>query len=234
MLSLFQKFARWHVRELAVTLFFLILGNVLPVANAQMITQESIEQARESAEMGDMRAQFILGYAYEQGIGVIEDKAEGIKWLRIAAEQGYALAQYQLGLRYANSDNELIGREEAKKWLLRSAEQGYTEAQYNLGVIYASGDGPLADSAEAIKWFKAAADQGHGKAQYNLGVMYLRSEMRQEKLIEIYILFDLAEAQGIQEATIGKSLVAKEMAVDQQASAPRQSGEPKRRASPQF
>ena len=41
-----------------------------------------------------------LGMMYEQGLGVPEDDAEGVKWFRRAAEQGNAKGQTYLGWMY--------------------------------------------------------------------------------------------------------------------------------------
>lgn len=38
---------------------------------------------------------------YDEGQGVTQDYAEGMKWYRKAAEQGFAKAQYNLGVMYS-------------------------------------------------------------------------------------------------------------------------------------
>ena len=43
---------------------------------------------RKAAEQGDANAQLWIGYCYENGDGIVKDKAEAIKWYRKAAEQG--------------------------------------------------------------------------------------------------------------------------------------------------
>src|SRR5438309_875305 len=55
---------------------------------------------RPMAEMGDARAQWSLGFAYQWNFGVAKDDAVAAGWYRKAAEQGHALAQHALGVMY--------------------------------------------------------------------------------------------------------------------------------------
>ena len=59
---------------------------------------------KRNAAGGDARDQYILGYYYADGKGVMKDEVEAVKWYRKAADQGEALAQYNLGVRYANGE----------------------------------------------------------------------------------------------------------------------------------
>lgn len=54
--------------------------------------ERKFELARELAERGDPRGQYILGLNYSLGLGVQKDPAESEKWIRKAAEQGYEKA----------------------------------------------------------------------------------------------------------------------------------------------
>ena len=86
-----------------------------------------------------------LGYKYENGIGVLQDRGAAEKWYRLAAAQGYAAAQYNLGQMYDNygdcADDEYCYPDEAEKWYLKAADQGYASAQYRLGQMYQGGSG---------------------------------------------------------------------------------------------
>jgi TPR repeat protein len=57
---------------------------------------KEVEKIREVAEQGDPDAQYELGFMYENGIGVMEDKAEAIRWFRLAADQGHENARNNL------------------------------------------------------------------------------------------------------------------------------------------
>ena len=64
--------------------------------------KRSLEQVRERGEHGDVDAQFVLGFMYQEGTanGVPQDYAEAAKWYRLAAKQGYYAAMHELGLMY--------------------------------------------------------------------------------------------------------------------------------------
>ena len=64
---------------------------------------EAVKWYRLAAEQGNARAQYNLGYAYDNGEGVEQDYVEAVKWFRLAAEQGNADAQYNLGYAYATA-----------------------------------------------------------------------------------------------------------------------------------
>ena len=55
-----------------------------------------------SAEQGNAYAQYSLGYMYENGRGVIQDKDRAHMWYNIAASQGY---------KYATKYRDLLAKE---------------------------------------------------------------------------------------------------------------------------
>jgi len=52
----------------------------------------ALKHFRALAEQGNAKAQNILGWMYNYGLGVTKDRAETVRWYRKAAEQGYAEA----------------------------------------------------------------------------------------------------------------------------------------------
>jgi TPR repeat protein len=56
----------------------------------------------KSAEQGYAKAQYDLGYMYQNGEGVTQDYKQAIKWYTKSAEQGDADAQSNLGYMYEN------------------------------------------------------------------------------------------------------------------------------------
>jgi hypothetical protein len=59
----------------------------------------SAERLRGIAEQGDARAQYNLGYLYDNGQGVPQDDAKATNWYRKAAEQGHSGAKKALERR---------------------------------------------------------------------------------------------------------------------------------------
>jgi Sel1 repeat len=79
---------------------------------------------RAAAELGDAKAQFQLGYAYANGMGVPQNYEEAAKWFRRAADQGNAYAQGQLGALYDLGEGVPQNFEEAYFWLVLGAVSG--------------------------------------------------------------------------------------------------------------
>ena len=109
-----------------------------------------------------------LGWCYENGVGVVMDKAKAVEWYTKAAEQEDADAQSKLGWCYYNGDGVVMDKAKAVEWYRKAAEQGNAYAQYNLGKRYYNGDGVVMDKAKAVEWFTKAAEQGYARAQNRL------------------------------------------------------------------
>ena len=120
----------------------------------------ALKEWKHEAEQGNASAQYMLGYMYDAGDGVLQDFTEALKWYRLSAEQGDGDAQYNLGVMYNNSKGVLQDYAEAVKWYRLSAEQGYAAAQSNLGVMYENGTGVLQDNQTSHMWYNIASANG--------------------------------------------------------------------------
>ncbi len=134
--------------------------------------EEAAKWCRNAADQGHAEAQTLLGFLYQNGAGVVEDKAEAARWYRKAADQGWADAQYRLGVSYVHGEGVIENKAEAVKWFCKAADQGFAAAQHCLGLCYHLGEGVTKNYAKAVKWYRKAADQGYVAAQNNLGVCY--------------------------------------------------------------
>ena len=56
----------------------------------------ALKLLRPLAKQGNARAQYHLGYMYDQGQGVLQDHKEALKWYQLAGEQGNTGAQAYL------------------------------------------------------------------------------------------------------------------------------------------
>jgi TPR repeat protein len=74
-------------------------------------------QLGPAAQLGNARAQAMLGFMFERGLGVPQDYGVAADWYRRAAEQGYAAAQYSLGLLYDKGFGVPLNDVLAHKWL---------------------------------------------------------------------------------------------------------------------
>ena len=112
--------------------FVLLLLTTFQSAYAgDCIKDSDADDCRVKAEQGDAYAQYILGWMYKDGQGVLQDYKEAVKWYTKSAEQGIALAQLNLGVMY---------------YLGRGAPQDYVMAHMYFNIAAVSG------GKEAIKF----------------------------------------------------------------------------------
>lgn len=113
--------------EIAFTSLYLILVFCLIRGKLNRLKRnvKMFRLSYEAAKQGDADAQCDLGYCYQEGIGVVKNDYEAIKWYKESARQGNANAQYNLGDFEKNND-------EAIKWYKKSARQGNADAREKL------------------------------------------------------------------------------------------------------
>ena len=126
--------------------------------------QTALMEFRPLAEQGDALAQFELGWLYDNGYGVAQDKAKAAKWYRLAAEQGDPWAQNNLGWLYENGEGVPRDYTLAVKWYRLAALQGNTMAQENLAYMYRHGLGVARNETEAAKWERRGGEQDAAEA----------------------------------------------------------------------
>ena len=83
------------------------------------LTPNDIPPLIQKAQAGEAASQYMLGLAYELGVGVVKNDAEAVSWYRKAAEQGYIPAQ--LGLAKMFSSGGPVTIDEAMRWLRKAA-----------------------------------------------------------------------------------------------------------------
>ena len=75
------------------------------------------------------------------------------------------------------------------------------------------------DDAQAGAWFREAAEQGYVGAQYNIGLIYANGAGVPKDDIAAYMWWNLAAAQGDEEARSNRSNIEKKMTPAQIAEA---------------
>ena len=99
------------------------------------------------------------------------------------------------------------------------AEQGNAAAQYNLGLMYFMGQGIPQDYKEAVKWFRKAAEQDYVRAQFNLGSMYGNGLGVTQDYVQAHKWFNIAGANGNEQGTKIRDIIAQLMTPAQIAEA---------------
>lgn len=120
---------------------------------------EAFKEFRQPAKQGNAVAQFKLGYMYDAGLGVEQNKAEAFSWFKKSAAQGDADAQGYLGMMYANGSGVKQDKVEAVKWYRLAANLGNGDAQLSLARAYYNGEGVEQSNDEAERWASKAAGQ---------------------------------------------------------------------------
>jgi TPR repeat protein len=120
----------------------------------------AVREWRPLAEAGNRDAQYNLGLAYENGLGVPADARAAERWYRRAAEQEDREAQAYLAEMHAKGLGVPRDDIEALRWYRRAAERGHAASQYNVGLFYATGRGVAPDAVQAVAWISVAHENG--------------------------------------------------------------------------
>lgn len=149
------------------------------------------------AQLGDPKAQQVLGVMYLNGQGVEKNPQQALTWFRQAAASGNEAAPYQLGLMYATGAGVARDGVQALKWYRLAAQRGQPNAQYQLGTMSLAGTGMPQDAGIALQWFTLAASQGDPQSQYQLGSMLVNGQGTARDLVLGYMWIDIA--RGLEE-----------------------------------
>lgn len=168
---------------------------------------EAAKCYRKAADLGDAKAQLLLGQKYAKGQGVKKNDAEAAKWYHKAAEQGHYLGQGMLGAMYEIGRGVPQNYAEAAKWYRKAAEQGYDDMEFSLARLYEQGQGVVQDDAEATKWYRKAAEQGHTEAQFRLGYAYSLGRGVPQNNVESATWYQKSADQGYARAQLGLALM---------------------------
>ncbi|KAK5171959.1 Chitin synthase 4 [Saxophila tyrrhenica] len=134
---------------------------------AQLFTQ--------SAELGHMQANYLMGQAYENGIyGCPKDAALSVHFYNGAATQGHAEAMLALTAWYMVGAEPVLEKDEreAYEWALKAAETGFGKAEYAVGYFTEMGIGCRRDPLGANYWYVQAADKGNENAKQRLKIIH--------------------------------------------------------------
>lgn len=125
---------------------------------------EALSILRQTAAMGDARAQVNLAAMYAAGKGMSLNYVEAAKWFRKAADQGESEAQILLGIMYYKGRGVPQNYSEAVKLYRKPAEQGNAGAQVLLAGMLVTGRGVPQNYVQAYKWLtlsKATSNPGN-------------------------------------------------------------------------
>ena len=132
---------------------------------AREIAAGVIAEVERAAEAGVLEAVFLMGTAYDEGLGRPVDPAQAAAWHRRAGERGHVLGAHNLGNAYAAGRGVEEDHALAAEWWLRAAERGDAITQLRLGEAHEAGRGVARDLERAREWYGRAAAAGNRQAQ---------------------------------------------------------------------
>jgi TPR repeat protein len=141
--------------------------------NSELLKSVNTTDAlRQSAEKGNLDAQFQLAGEYQTGNGVPKDAAKAFQWMEKAANNPTPSSRvgdaiYQLALMYERGEGVSQEISKAHDLFLQAAE-GYqqSEATFRVGQMYEKGEGLPQDDRKAAEYYS----QGYPEALFNLYV----------------------------------------------------------------
>lgn len=185
-----------------------------PLADGKLTRIEEQEakfkELKDSADGGDLEAQYEVAMMYLKGRGVQTDEKAGLRYLQKAADKGDAKAITRLGIISYKGE---VGKPDYKKalTLLSSVSAKSVLAQYYLGEMYADGAGVDKDYATAIDWYKKAAAGGFNRASGK--IINLEEEQKTEQRRKLNAAREQAQrARALQAEQAEKEAQARERA----------------------
>lgn len=162
-------------KSLLVCACCMILLFAQGIINAQVVhavSSSNLGQLQLQAKAGDAKAQFRLGIAYMDGVGVKASNTKAYKWFAAATAQKYAPAQYKLAQCITYGVGTESNIQKAAALYKKAADQGVVDAQYYLGLMYLYGTGVEQNETVGWQWIQRAAMQGHTEAIFKMGARY--------------------------------------------------------------
>ena len=112
---------------------------------------KAVELWHRAAELGDARACFNIGYAYDMDNGVEVDKKKAAHYYELAAMMGNASARHNLGSAEARAGN----MDRALKHYTIAVEGGHAPSLDTVKNMYADGDATKDDYMKALRSYQA-------------------------------------------------------------------------------
>ena len=111
-------------------------NSLLSVIELSRYPNELVNHFKVLSIQLDVEAQFIVAWCYWNGVGVIKDVAESVKYYNLAAAQGHSKSQFQLGYYYEYGIGVMQDINKAYEYYELS---GYPKALNYLGKCYRNG-----------------------------------------------------------------------------------------------
>ena len=132
---------------------------------AREIADGVIRRVQRAAESGVLEAIFLMGTAFDEGLGKSVDHKRAAQWHRRAAERGHVLGAHNIGNQYSEGRGVAVDPALAVEWWTLAADKGDAITQLRLGESYEAGRGVTRDLDVARDWYGRAAAAGNQDAK---------------------------------------------------------------------
>lgn len=151
-----------------------LLGEILLLGRGKSDEDaaEGFELLLQSALNDDRRAQFLVGYAYQKGIGVKQNWPSAATWYKRSAENGFMRAMKALAELYEDEASGMRDLKQSLNWYKKAANLEDPHALHQVGVYHILGWGTEQDGDLGVWYLERAAEQGSVGSQYTLGYLY--------------------------------------------------------------
>lgn len=164
----------------------------------------AVAKFKIEVEQGNARAQFWLGFMYDEGRGVEQDFAKAMNLYLLAAAQGNQVAQLNISYMYKTGRGVEQNENEALRWSEIAASQGLIATpssfavipQPNVAVDSIKIDENKAADQNDLQMYKTLVSQGNIPAKRKLAIMYRDGDQVEANLVEAGRLFRAAAEQG--------------------------------------
>lgn len=215
-----KEFVRWATaaadQNVVPALFDLASFYMHPPDGTPAHVERAIPFYEKAANLGNARAEAILGNIFAAGVQGKPDYDQAVEWYRKAADQGEPDAQFGLGVRYALGQGVAADLQKAQRLFTSAADQGQADAQYALATILEEGNGISTDPSLAAHYYQLAAEQGIAKAEFRLGQLLAANKDSHEDRVSACKWLMLAQSSIKESATVlsdlRKSMTEQEIA----------------------
>ncbi|MBP6008071.1 MAG: sel1 repeat family protein [Rhodoferax sp.] len=156
----------------------------------------AIKNFEPLARKGDPSVQSMVGYMFDEGLGVKQDPKKAFYWYEKAAAQGNAEAAYNLGNLYRDGRGVPQSQEKWAQSMLTSAKLGNPSAQFNVALMFTNGDHVTKDLNVAFDWLLKSAEGGDIMAQVNTGIAYAKGSGVNADYLKAYKWLVVAQRRG--------------------------------------
>lgn len=138
--------------------------------------ENACELLQRAADMGDTDAMVNLGFCYEKGHGVPQDKKKAFDLFQQAANHGSISGTFNLAGCYLNGDGVSQDKSRAIELHKQAADMGDDRSMLKLGILYGKGDGAPQDKKKAIELHRRAANVGNSFALFVVSMCREKNE----------------------------------------------------------